>query len=170
MSSITRNLLTSLLSAALLMLAPHATAEMKLSDFKVESYKKIVTRYQDSSFLMVLWSVDCPPCIEELPTLGKFHQLYPKANLIMVSTDDEYHKDEIQQLMHKHGLDDINQWVFSGVPLQAMRYAIDPTWYGELPRSYFHHKQHKRQAKSGRLGEDVLSTWIELVNSRTAGL
>lgn len=170
MKLITRNLLTYLLGAALLMLAPHATAEMKLSDFKVESYKEIVTRYQDSSFLMVLWSVDCPPCIEELPTLGKFHQLHPKANLVMVSTDDEYHKDDIQQLMHKHGLDDIQQWVFSGVSLQAMRYAIDPTWHGELPRSYFHHKQHKRQVKSGRLGEDVLSTWIELVNNRTAGL
>ena len=170
MSLMKRNLLPYLLCAALLMLAPLATAEMKLSDFKVESYKEIVARYQDSSFLMVLWSVDCPPCIEELPTLGKFHQLHPEANLIMVSTDGEYHKDNIQQLMREHGLDDIQQWVFSSVPLQAMRYAIDPTWYGELPRSYFHYKQHKRQVKSGRLDEDVLSAWIEMVNNRTAGL
>jgi len=165
-----RDLLPYLLCVALLMLAPLAAAEMKLSDFKVESYKKIVARYQGSSFLMVLWSVDCPPCIEELSILGKFHQLHPEANLVMISTDDKYHKNDIQQLMHEHSLDDIQQWVFSGVPLQAIRYAIDPTWYGELPRSYFHHKQHKRQVKSGRLGEDILFAWIEQVNSGTAGL
>ncbi|MDX2507758.1 MAG: TlpA family protein disulfide reductase [Gammaproteobacteria bacterium] len=170
MNLMKRNLLPYLLCTALLTLSPLATAQMKLSDFKVDSYKEIVARYQDSSFLMVLWSIDCPPCIEELPTLGKFHQLHPEANLVMVSTDGEYHKDDIQQLMREHGLDDIQQWVFSSVSLQAMRYAIDPTWYGELPRSYFHHKQHKRQVKSGRLDEDVLIAWIELVNSRTAGL
>ena len=165
-----RNRLPYLLGAALLMLSPLATGQMNLSDFKVESYKEIVAGYQNASFLMVLWSVDCPPCIEELPALGKFHQLHPEANLVMVSTDGENHKDDIEQLMREHGLDDIQQWVFSSAPLQAMRYAIDPAWYGELPRSYFHHKQHKRQVKSGRLDKVVLSAWIELVNSRTAGL
>ena len=165
-----RNLLPYLLCAALLTLSPLAIGQMKLSDFNANSYKEIVAHYQDSSFLMVLWSVDCPPCIEELPMLGKFHRLHPEANLVMISTDGEFNNDTIQQLMREHGLDDIKQWVFSSAPIQAMRYAIDPAWYGELPRSYFHHKRHKRQVKSGRLDEDVLATWIALINSRTAGL
>lgn len=170
MSLMKRNRLPYLLCTALLTLSPLATAQMKLSDFKVGSYKAIVAHYQDAAFLLVLWSVDCPPCIEELPTLGKFHQRHPEANLVMVSTDGDYHKDDIQQLIREHGLDDIQQWVFSGASLQAMRYAIDPAWYGELPRSYFHQNQHQRQVKSGRLDAAVLTAWVELVNSRAAGL
>lgn len=165
-----RNILIYLLFAAPLILPSFAMAELRLVEFKEGSYKQLVARYQDSSFLMVLWSVDCPPCIEELPMLGKFHKLHPDTNLVMVSTDGDNQITYIQQLMRKHGLEDIKQWIFSGDHVHALRYAIDPAWYGELPRSYFHHKQHRRQAKSGRLDEDELSAWVVLTSSRATGL
>ena len=163
-------MLSLLLATALLSLSSFTCAEMQLSRFKTDSYREIIKQYQGYSFLMVLWSVDCTPCIEELPALGKFHQLHPKANVVMVSTDTENQEKDIQQLMNKYGLDDIQQWVFFGASVQAIRFAIDPVWYGELPRSYFHHKNHKRQAKSGRLDESTLLAWIKVINNRRAGL
>ena len=163
-------MLSLLLTIALLSLSSFTCAEMQLSRFKTDSYKEIIKQYQGDSFLMVLWSVDCTPCIEELPALGKFHQLHPKANVVMVSTDTENQEKDIQQLMNKYGLDDIQQWVFYGDSVQAIRFAIDPVWYGELPRSYFHQEKHKRQAKSGRLDEGTLLTWIKAINNRRAGL
>lgn len=163
-------MLSLLLITAMISLPRFACAEMQLSRFETDSYKKIITQYQGNSFLMVLWSVDCPPCIEELPSLGRFHQLHPKANVVMVSTDSKHQEKDIQQLMKKHGLADIQQWVFDDNSLQAIRFSIDPAWYGELPRSYFHHDVNKRQAKTGRLDEETLLAWIKAINNRKADL
>jgi thiol-disulfide isomerase/thioredoxin len=166
-----RNNLSSLvLIAAVLSFSAYAHAEIQLNRFVIDSYKDIVTQYQKNSFLMVLWSVDCPPCIEELPALGRFHQLHPDANVVMVSTDSNNQQEDIKRLMNKHGLADIQQWVFDDESVQAIRYAIDPAWYGELPRSYFHRVEHERLSRSGRLDEGVLLSWIKTINSITAGL
>ncbi len=163
-------ILTLLMLTAALSLPQLARAEMQLSQFETGSYKKIMKLYQDDAFLLVLWSVDCPPCIDELPALGRFHQQHPKANLVMVSTDSNNQQADIRQLMDKYGLTDIQQWVFAGDSAQAIRFAIDPLWYGELPRSYFHHEDNKRQAKTGKLDEDTLLAWLRAINYTTAGL
>lgn len=118
---------------------------------------------------MVFWSLDCPPCIDELFLLGRFHKQYPQAKLIMVSTDSIQVEDEIKQLMSEHDLHDLEHWVFASDPVQAIRYAIDPNWYGELPRSYFH-RHNERQAMSGRLDEHRLSTWFKTTVSGAKGL
>lgn len=164
------NLLSLLLITTSLLTASHTRAETPLKSFETNSYESIITRYQGDSFLMVLWSVDCPPCIEELPALGKFHQENPKANLVMISTDNKNHQQDIRALMAEHGLSDIQHWVFDGESEQAIRFSIDPLWYGELPRSYFHHADNRRQAKTGRLNKDSLSVWITAINNRTEGL
>lgn len=166
-----RNLISSLaLITALFLAADILRAEILLNNFGTHSYKTITTQYNDDSFLLVLWSIDCPPCIEELPALAKFHQENPKANLVMVSTDSHNQQEDIKDLIEKHDLAGVQQWVFDGESIQAIRFSIDPLWYGELPRSYFHHEKNKRQARSGRLDKDTLSTWITAINSRTAGL
>jgi len=168
---IKKNITLSLvLVTVLLLTAGFVRAEIILNNFETHSYKTITTQYHGDSFLMVLWSVDCPPCIEELPALARFHQTNPKAKLVMVSTDSKNQQEDIKSLMEKHGLADIQQWVFDDDSIQAIRFSIDPLWYGELPRSYFHHEKNKRQAKSGRLDEDTLSAWITTINNTTAGL
>jgi thiol-disulfide isomerase/thioredoxin len=145
-------------------------ADTQLNSFETHSYKTIVTKHQGNSFLMVLWSVDCPPCIEELPVLGSFHQSHPDAAIVMVSTDSKNQQEDILRLMKEHGLNDVQQWVFDGDSVAATRYAIDPMWYGELPRSYFHLHEDKRMVKSGKLDENVLSAWIKTINNKIAGL
>jgi len=161
-----RNIILSLVLAAILLLtASFARAEIPLNNFETHSYKAITTQYHGESFLLVLWSVDCPPCIEELPALARFHQANPRANLVMVSTDSKNQQEDIKYLMEKHGLADIQHWVFYGDSVQAIRFSIDPLWYGELPRSYFHHDKNERQARSGRLDEDTLSAWAATINN-----
>jgi len=140
------------------------------SRFELDGYQKILDMYEGSAFLMVLWSVDCPPCIDELSMLGQLHQKHPGVNLVMVSTDTSIHAGEINQLMQLNGLGDVRQWVFDGDSVQAIRHAIDPSWYGELPRSYFHQGNHRRLAISGRLEEGVLSSWFKTNDHRANNL
>ncbi len=119
---------------------------------------------------MVLWSVDCPPCIKELSVLKKFHQLHPEENIVMVSTDSNNQQNAIKVLINKYNLTDIQQWVFSNDHIQKIRFTIDPSWYGELPRSYFYFKKNHRQAKSGKLNLSTLLSWLRKINTKTTDL
>lgn len=145
------------------------SADSLINNFEKDSYRKILNAYHGHAFLMVLWSVDCPPCIDELSVLGQFHQLYPSANIVLVSTDNVVAREEISQLMQLHDLNDVQQWVFDGDSIAAIRHAIDPLWYGELPRSYFHYTENQRQGISGRLDKIKLLVWFKATDKTAKG-
>ena len=127
--------------------------------FKADSYQKILDDKNNQSFLLVLWSLDCSPCMSELNMLGQISKQHPDINLVFISTDEVSARDETMQLMKKYGLHDFQQWVFSTDSTQTLRYNIDPSWYGELPRSYFHAADGKRHAVTGRLKKDQIDVW-----------
>ena len=129
--------------------------------FKTDSYNKLLTDNGDA-FLMVMWSLDCPPCIKELKLLGMLYKNNPDLNLVLVSTDSPSRNVEINDLLKESGLADSNSWVFSDESSQKLRYSIDPRWYGELPRSYFHSKggEH-RSSVSGLLKTVEILTWLK---------
>ena len=54
-------------------------------------------------------------------------------------------------------LDNLGNPVLSRVE----RYAIDPAWRGELPRSYLFDAAHKRAAHSGLMNETQLRDWLK---------
>ena len=129
--------------------------------FKKDSYKIIMKEKQNKPFVLLLWSLDCPPCIEELDMLSRFSKQHKDIDLVFVSTDTPLQTNEITQLMTKYGLMHFPQWVFSNNSVQHLRYAIDPAWYGVLPRSYLNRGEGKRLTLTGRLDHKILNTWYE---------
>jgi len=130
--------------------------------FKADSYKKIVVE-NDRPFIMVLWSLDCPPCIKELTMLGKLNKQISGLDLVLVSTDSLSRKNDINKLLNDSGLSEFNSWVFAGDSEQKLRYTIDSSWYGELPRSYFHNNnQGRRSSVSGLLEKDLIISWLKI--------
>ena len=127
--------------------------------FEVDSYNKLV-REKTQPFIMVLWSLDCPPCMHELNMLGLLYKKNPDLDLVLISTDSNSTKEEINNLIKEFGLSDVDSRVFSNDSQQSLRYSIDPAWYGELPRSYFHNKD-ERSAVSGLLSEVKLLAWLK---------
>lgn len=104
---------------------------------------------------MLFWSVDCPPCLAELQMLAKHHDELAKMNLILISVDDRSVQEEVQSLLEQYKLSDVANWIFTSSPA-ALRFEIDPTWYGEVPRSYFYEAARPRQVISGQLSEKIL--------------
>ena len=86
----------------------------------------------------------------------------PQLDLVLVSTDTTDDIKEIQQKLNKFGFSQVNAWVFQNDQAQQLRYEIDPSWYGELPRSYLFDAQHNRQAITGILRPLVLQRWASL--------
>lgn len=81
--------------------------------------------------------------------------------LAVVSTDTPEAAADIQAALQRFGLDKFDTWVFADAVPERLRYAIDPAWRGELPRSYLFDAAHRREAHSGMLGEAQIKAWLK---------
>lgn len=93
--------------------------------------------------------------------LGKLKRQKRQFDLVLVSTDAEADQQSLQAVLARYQLQGLDSYIFDDSPAQYLRYAIDPSWYGELPRSYLFDQQHQRQAVSGLLSEELLSNWLK---------
>jgi hypothetical protein len=112
---------------------------------------------------MVLWSLDCPPCFQELAMLGKLIENYPTFNLVLISTDSPGDRKEILSVISGKGLATAETWVFSQANSSRLRFEVDRVWYGELPRSYFFDGQQQRRAVSGLLDREEVEGWLRKI-------
>ena len=119
--------------------------------FESSSYKKILERNKNKEFLLVLWSIDCPPCHEELHSLGQYLKNKPDFKVVLVSIDSLVDRDEIAQILTTKSLHTQENWMFSNTHSNQLRYSIDPSWYGELPRNYLFNRCHQRKSLSGKI-------------------
>ena len=143
--------------------ANSSSDQSQLSTFLPGSYETILKRYQGRPFLMVFWSLDCPPCFQELTMLGKLIENYPAFNLVLVSTDSPGDRKELLRVINDKGIASAEVWVFSEANSPRIRHDVDRIWYGELPRSYFFDGQQNRQAVSGVLEREVIERWLRKI-------
>lgn len=133
----------------------NAVAGQPIKTFTSGSYAQIVQQYQGQALVMVLWSLDCPPCYQELAMLAQ-QRKHHAFNLVLISVDGADASNEVKAVLAKYQLQNLDAWLFEEYAAQHLRYEIDPLWYGELPRSYIFNSIHQRQAVSGVLSQDQL--------------
>lgn len=124
-----------------------------LSAFGFGSYQQILTKHANQPFMLVAWSITCPACIKDMPLLSALHKSWPALKIVMLATDELAASDQVQAILAKHGLGELEHWVFAEDNTQKLNYEIDPAWYGELPRTYFFDAAHVRQGVSGVLSK-----------------
>lgn len=132
--------------------------------FESGSLQRILNSRAGKPFLLVLWSLECPPCRREMELLAKMRRQHPEIDIVFISTDGSERADEVEAALEQHDLEEAKSWIFAG-PVQRLRYEIDPTWYGVLPRSYFYDENHERAAVSGALEEAQIQAWLRYVHS-----
>lgn len=137
-----------------------AMAELK--PFQKDSLTQIMARHEGRSFLLLLWSLDCPPCLKELAQLGTLNQRLSTQGVVLVSTDGPSNRIAVERTLHEFGLARLDNWIFAEDFAERLRYHIDPNWFGELPRAYFYTADHQRIAKSGVLPPELLRRWLQL--------
>ena len=137
--------------------------------FEPESLKKIEQAYAGQPFLLVMWSLDCPPCREELALLSEFSKQHRDFKLVLVSTDAADASAQVAEVLAEQQLNHVESWVFSEAGADRLRYEIDPDWYGEIPRSYFYDQNHQRTAVSGALKKQQIVTWLSDTAKKSSG-
>lgn len=161
-----RTALALLFALALSALPPAVSAELKL--FSKGSLQRIVGARSGEPFLLVLWSVDCPPCMKEMGHLKSLRDRFDKRGLVLVSTDGLANREAVKERLAHFGLDNFDNWVFADDFPERLRYQIDPNWFGELPRSYFYDAEHQRVGSSGALTPEALRKWLHDTAATTA--
>ncbi len=154
-----RRLALALMTLGLLLVAGAATAG-EVRTFSGDSLAAIKARFAGRPFIMTLWSLTCHHCVRELQTLGKLARADRQLPLVIISTDSPAETPDIRAALKRHGLDHLDTWVFANEVPERLRYAIDPAWRGELPRSYLFDAAHRREAHSGLLDAARLKDWL----------
>lgn len=131
-------------------LSANTVAQQQIKNFTSGSYQQIVNQYQKQPLVMVLWSIDCPPCYKELEMLATERKQHD-FKLVLISVDGAEAINEVAAVLKKYNLQAVDSWLFNEFSSQSLRYEIDPLWYGELPRSYLFNSKAQRQAMSGVL-------------------
>jgi len=125
------------------------------------SMSQILNARQGQPFLMAVWSIACPPCIVDLNLIANTLRENPRVDIVMISMDDASYTQAVQTMLIKYGLgSNVESWIFAEAYAPRLRYEIDSTWYGELPRTYFYEAHHNRRALSGGLRQQDIEDWI----------
>ena len=119
---------------------------------------------KEGPHLVIMWSLECPACFDELDAITQLLIQNPNLPITLISTDDDPSRSqETHDVYANPAFSNISRWVYSPYQGQQLRYAIDSTWQGELPRSYYIDKNAQRFSYSGLLTEQQLNTIVSRI-------
>lgn len=151
--------LAAVLGLMLTVLQPaFAREEAGIRRFTPESLREIEQAHRGEPFVMVLWSLDCVYCKASVRYLAG-QENRGKLKIVTVATDsidDALSRAAIRGRLVQAKLRG-EAWAYGDAPAEQIRYAIDPAWYGELPRSYWYDARGNRTAYSGVIDAAVLA-------------
>ncbi len=149
-----------------LMVASTVHAQTASRAFTVHSMQVIRAEQAGQPYVLALWSVYCEPCRDELALLGRFKAANPSLSVILVAADPPEDAPSIASVLSQFDLAGIEHWSFADAFVEPMRYAIDPRWRGELPRTYLFDADHNAKAVAGRLDAEALAAWLKNLKQR----
>lgn len=147
--------------AILLLAAAPLTAQAEVRPFQVTSLKQIEAARPGKAFILSFWSASCTHCPAELRSLGELSRRHPGLEVVLVAADSPAEIPELARLAADYGLARQPQWVFADAQPERLRHAIDRRWFGELPRTYFYDRQHRREGRSGVIPAADLERWAD---------
>ena len=130
-----------------------------LSRFGPESLREIERAHAGEPFIAVVWSIDCAPCRGELELLAELAAEYPRLVAVLIATDDVERAAEAAQIASAY-LPSAESWIFADGSPERLRHAIDPEWFGEMPRAYFYGADSRRIGVSGALEREQVLAWL----------
>lgn len=130
----------------------------------LDTFAEIKADYAGRPFLLSLWSIDCAPCRLELKILGELKKKDPSFPLVLISADSLEQRETAYYILEEYLLADVTSWMFADNFTERLQYSIDPSWYGELPRSYLFDASHQASAHSGVLTEEQLASFLLMMD------
>ena len=138
-----------------------AASAPELRTFTAKSFAKIKQTHAGQAFIVTFWSVTCEPCREEMMIVADMHRKFPNVPIILVAADAPASRAAVVRFLGNYQLGKIQTWQFADDSAERLRYSVDKSWAGELPRSYFFDARHEFTAHSGVVEAQWLQAWLE---------
>ncbi len=132
----------------------------ELMPFEINTRNVIEKKYLNQPLIISFWSIDCPYCIDDLKKLGKALSKNKNVKLITVCVDGKESAKKAERILNLAHLPEHERYQYAEVDEDKLRYSIDPTWYGELPRTYFYDTAHQVTPLSGKIPNSFLYAWL----------
>jgi len=155
-----RSWCVALLAGGLSIAGLGAVSAPELRTFDARSLAAIKQAHAGRPFMVAFWSVSCEPCREEMMIVADLHRRFPKVPIVLVAADAPAHRDAVRRFLSGYKLGRIETWQFGEESMERLRYAVDKSWAGELPRSYFFNAAHEATAHSGVVDAKWLGEWL----------
>ena len=150
-------------SIFLMLMALSFSSTAQETAFQADTIESLAKQYKNKRWLMVLWSLECPPCFKELSLISELIKQHEDLAIVIVNADEyENISQERQDVISQFQLEHLHQYYFAEGSASTNRYQIDKHWHGELPRSYFIDEKGKFHGKSGVLRNEHIQQWLLL--------
>ncbi|WP_407189868.1 TlpA family protein disulfide reductase [Bradyrhizobium centrosematis] len=107
-----------------------------LKPFERGTWQSVLREHSGRPTLVHFWGVTCGPCKVELPLLGRFAKDHPEIDVVTISAGLVPNLPAAtQSMLDKAGLSSTDNFVFNDGFAERLRFEIDPTWQGEIPRT-----------------------------------
>jgi hypothetical protein len=124
--------------------------------FGPSTLKSIEDQHRGRSFWVVLWDLECTYCMKSLANVAAAQAIERDLRVVTITTDPLDQAAQINDRLAQIGIRS-DAYAFSGASLEALRYAIDPSWAGEKPRAYRYSADGAREPISGVLAIQQLA-------------
>jgi thiol-disulfide isomerase/thioredoxin len=122
--------------ALLLVFASFGAHAADPQSFERGSWAKLRAAHAGQPTVVHLWGLTCAPCLVELPQWGELAKARPDLRLVLLAADPQPPEPErVNAALTKAGLGGIESWSFTDRFYERLRFEVDPTWGGELPRT-----------------------------------
>jgi hypothetical protein len=132
----------------------------ELLPFGAQSMQALRSRFSGKSFVLAFWSASCEPCREELAHWAAFRRMHPQIPIVLVATDPPQDRPAVEALLARFDLRGVSLRVFADEFTERLRYAVDPKWRGEVPRSYFFDASGRVEVKIGPVDPRWTESWF----------
>lgn len=128
--------------------------------FDSDSFARIREAGAGRPLVVAFWSTTCAPCAEELAILVRLHREHPGVRMVFVAADPPALREKVERFLSRFELGRIEVWQFGDEADERLRYSVDRSWRGEVPRAYFFTAARELTVQSGVLDEAQAADWL----------
>jgi len=139
-----------------------ASEETQLKPFERGSWQQVLRSHAGRPTLVHFWGVTCGPCKVELPILGQFMKDHPGLDMVTISADLVPDLPAAtRSMLQRAGLGEAENWIFGDGFADRLRFEIDPTWQGDIPRTMLIARDGTITTIEGSAEIVDLNTWAD---------
>ena len=158
----TSRALVTLLAFVVLTATGGSAKEGEIRPFKRGSWQEILHAHTGRPTIVHFWGLTCGPCRVEMPQWGRLLRELPDLNLVVIDADLIPNQvEDASDMLAKTGLAGAENWIFADPFIERLRFEIDPSWRGEIPRTMLIARDGKSITIDGVADLAQVRAWLD---------